>query len=50
METAFNGFCICVHCGTRIPHEKGRPCRENRCPECGKIMLREGSYHHNLYL
>jgi len=45
-----NGFCICIQCNTRIPHIKGKPCREIDCPECGKKMLREGSYHHQLYL
>ncbi len=42
--------CICVHCDTRIPHAKGKPCRENKCPQCGKKMLRQGGYHHQLYL
>ena len=46
----FNGNCICVHCNTIIPHAKGKPCRENVCPQCGKKMMREGSYHHQLYL
>lgn len=46
----FNGNCICVHCNTTIPHAKGKPCRENVCPQCGKKMMREGSYHHQLYL
>ena len=46
----FNGNCICVHCNTTIPHAKGKPCRENDCPKCGKKMMREGSYHHQLYL
>jgi hypothetical protein len=46
----FNGYCICVHCDTRIPHPKGEPCREKNCPKCGKKMLREGSYHHQLYM
>jgi hypothetical protein len=51
METNdFNGYCICVHCNIRIPHAKGIPCRENDCPQCGKKMMREGSYHHQLYL
>jgi hypothetical protein len=45
-----NGNCICVHCGTKIPHVKQQPCRENNCPKCGKKMMREGSYHHLLYL
>ena len=45
-----NEFCICVYCNTRIPHVRGIPCRENKCPGCGKIMFKEGSYHHQLYL
>jgi hypothetical protein len=48
MET--NGYCICVYCNIRIPHPKGEPCREKNCPQCGKNMMREGSYHHQLYL
>lgn len=44
------GFCICLHCNTKIPHQPGVPCRENSCPQCGKHMIRENSYHHQLYL
>ncbi|MEI7500959.1 MAG: DUF134 domain-containing protein [Bacteroidota bacterium] len=44
------GFCICLHCNTKIPHKPGVPCRENVCPQCGKKMIRENSYHHQLYL
>jgi hypothetical protein len=40
------GFCICVKCGTRIPHRRGIPCMQERCPKCGKVMLREGGEHH----
>jgi predicted DNA-binding protein (UPF0251 family) len=43
-------YCICIHCDTRIPHAAGIPCRSNVCPNCGKKMMREGSYHHKLYL
>lgn len=46
----FKGTCICVHCDTKIPHAKGKPCKENKCPQCGKRMLREGGYHHQLYI
>ncbi|HHM23490.1 MAG TPA: ferredoxin [Bacteroidetes bacterium] len=44
------GFCVCPKCGERIPHTPGRPCQEERCPKCGAKMLREGSYHHRLWL
>lgn len=44
------GFCICLACNYRIPHQEGVPCRENLCPGCGKSLIREGSYHHRLAL
>jgi len=43
------GFCVCPKCEEKIPHRRGIPCLEERCPKCGSKMLREGSYHHNLY-
>jgi len=44
------GFCICVACNIKIPHAKGQPCRQQTCEKCGKPLMREGSYHHQLYL
>ncbi len=44
------GFCICLHCNSKIPHQPGVPCRESVCPRCGKNMIRENSYHHQLCL
>jgi uncharacterized protein len=44
------GFCICLGCNTRIPHQTGVPCKTSACPKCGKKMIRENSYHHQLYL
>jgi predicted DNA-binding protein (UPF0251 family) len=44
------GFCICLHCNTKVPHQPGIPCRGSKCPNCGKKMVRESSYHHQLYL
>lgn len=41
-----SGHCVCVACGTTAPHARGVPCRELRCPRCGKVMVREGSEHH----
>jgi len=40
------GDCICLACGTKVPHRPGVPCREERCPGCGRAMLRENSPHH----
>ena len=42
------GYCICPKCDHRVPHQRGRPCQQERCPECGAKMLREGGYHHQL--
>ncbi len=48
-EKGVSGFCICPKCGEKIPHQAGVPCQEERCPKCGAKMLREGSYHHQLF-
>jgi predicted Fe-Mo cluster-binding NifX family protein len=34
-------FCICQVCGAKAPHERGIPCLQVNCPECGKPMVRE---------
>jgi hypothetical protein len=47
-EMGADGTCICPKCGHRIAHVPGVPCQDERCPECGAKMLREGSYHHRL--
>ncbi len=44
------GNCICIGCNQVIPHRAGKPCREERCPTCGKALMREGGYHHLLFL
>lgn len=42
------GFCVCVSCGYKKLHVAGVPCMEEKCPQCGKVMMREGSVHHKL--
>ena len=34
------GECVCINCGTRVPHQAGLPCFEQQCPRCGGGMRR----------
>jgi len=36
------GECLCPNCGYKIPHERGKPCQQETCPECGSKMIRMG--------
>ena len=47
-EMGEGGYCVCPKCEKRTAHNEGIPCRDEKCPECGAKMLREGSYHHDL--
>jgi len=47
-EMGTGGSCICPKCGYKAPHQKGTPCQDQKCHECGAKMLREGSEHHQL--
>ncbi|MGD8439620.1 MAG: hypothetical protein PVG53_03730 [Holophagae bacterium] len=40
------GACLCPKCNRRFPHRQGVPCLDERCPECGSALIREGSPHH----
>ena len=42
------GFCVCFNCGYRKEHEQGKPCMEEKCPNCGKVLMREGFKHYKL--
>ena len=35
------GECVCLRCGIKVPHERGIPCYEHKCPKCGQPMTRE---------
>lgn len=34
------GNCECPNCGHTVPHQRGKPCYEHKCPECGTQMIR----------
>lgn len=34
------GFCLCPHCGLKVPHEQGIPCTRIRCSKCNETMVR----------
>ena len=40
------GFCLCPKCGKKFPHGSGLRCMDERCPDCGVALVREGSDHH----
>ena len=35
------GNCMCPDCGHTVPHERGTPCLELKCPRCGAYMTRQ---------
>ena len=36
-----SGTCLCPKCGHSEPHERGMPCVQKLCPNCGTVMTRE---------
>ncbi len=48
-EMGTGGYCVCPKCGEKTMHRDSVPCQEERCPDCGAKLLREGSHHHKLF-
>jgi hypothetical protein len=42
-----NGMCECPKCHTKVAHQRGIPCTEIMCPNCGNRMVREDLLHKN---
>jgi len=42
MGRGFGGpaTCKCTKCGKEVPHVRGQPCVNQKCPECGSMMVR----------
>jgi len=38
-----DGWCVCPGCGHRQPHERGVPCNQMVCPQCGGPMTRDAA-------
>jgi len=34
------GECVCTSCGHTVPHQRGVPCYQIKCPKCGSPMTR----------
>ena len=35
------GDCVCPKCGKTAPHQRGIPCLQVTCPDCGTAMTRQ---------
>jgi len=35
------GECWCPRCGKTLPHQRGVPCYQMKCPECGQPLTRK---------
>jgi predicted Fe-Mo cluster-binding NifX family protein len=36
-----SGTCVCPQCGRQEPHQRGAPCVERKCSNCGADMARQ---------
>lgn len=41
MAAGPGGSCVCPKCGAKKEHERGIPCAQIKCPDCGQPMVRE---------
>jgi hypothetical protein len=41
MGLGAGGACVCSKCGKTVPHERGVPCVQIKCPACGAAMARQ---------
>jgi hypothetical protein len=32
-------FCYCPTCKEKVPHERGTPCVNQKCPKCGGALV-----------
>ncbi len=35
------GSCVCPKCSHDVPHQRGVPCYQVKCPKCGNPMVRK---------
>jgi predicted Fe-Mo cluster-binding NifX family protein len=40
-SAATQGICVCPQCGHQQPHERGIPCMQNKCAQCGTFLTRQ---------
>jgi predicted Fe-Mo cluster-binding NifX family protein len=40
-SAATQGMCVCSQCGHQEPHERGIPCMQKKCAQCGTVMTRQ---------
>ncbi|MDD4537950.1 MAG: DUF5320 domain-containing protein [Lentisphaeria bacterium] len=40
MGAGTGGECVCPKCGKRLAHQRGVPCTQRQCPDCGTTMTR----------
>ena len=49
-DMGIGGACICPKCDKEFSHQRGVPCQDERCPDCGAKLLRKDSHHYELLM